>query len=476
MRQSKLISLLETFDSEEWRFFESFVASPFFNKREELISLCEQLRQLAPEFPPGRTTREGVFAAAFPGKPYDEKEMAYLMNYLLRLGEEFVGLRWYEDSKVGKRLDILTGLVERRLEKHYHFHLKKAEKLLNKRPLEGSEQFWYRHRLAEVKNEHFAKQDQRRFDVEIQTAADQLDQFYFNKKLRFLCELVNRQRIFQKSYELHFMEEVLACVQHEEFFGAPSTRIYFHILKMLTDSEPEPHFRAVIELFQAHFQNFTLSDKQNILSHALNFCIRQIRLQADKRGYMEEALGLYTFGIEQRIFLDDGYLSPWHFKNVIKLAFNLKRHDWAEGFIQTYAPQLPAEARENALYYNLADLYYQRQDYDQALQYLNRVAFTDVHYQLNARTLLLKIFYELEEEEALLSSLAAFTIALKRNKDISSDLRKTYQNFCSLLNKILRRRPHKMAALREDILSTSPLTSREWLLRILERQQAGVGI
>lgn len=476
MRRSKLISLLQTFTGDEWRAFEDYVASPYFNKREELVPLLLQLKELAPDFPPDRTRRKRVFRAAFPGSPYDEKEMAYLMSYLLRLGEEFLGRRVYERSEVRTRLDILSVMVDRRLDKHYHFHLKKSEALLAEDERESSERYWYLHRLAEVKNRHFTRQDQRRFDRQIQTVTDQLDQFYFNKKLRLLCELVNRQRIFQKSYDLRFLDEVMACVRQSDFLSGPGARIYYHILRMLLEEEPERHFQSVISLFRQHFEKFPQEDKRNILSHALNFCIRQIRVQTDKHAYMEEALQLYTFGIEQKIFLDRGHLSPWHFKNVIKLAFNLKRHDWAEEFIQTYSQQLPEDARENALYYNLADLYYQRGDYDEALRHLNRVAFTDVHYQLNAKTLLLKIFYELGEEEALLSTLAAFTIALKRNKNISADLRKTYQNFCSLLSKSLRRNPKKLARLEEDILSTSPLTSREWLLSTLKKQQAGKGI
>ncbi len=470
MYKSKLISLLRTFDPEELSAFEDFIASPYFNKRAELPPLCRALVALAPDFPPETTTRERVYARAFDGRPYDEKEMAYLMNYLLRLGEQFLGLQRHYRSGLNSRLDLLAELIDRGLEKHYQFHLKKAERKAAQNDCDSSDVFLERHRLAHLRDQHFKRQDQRRFDLEIQVAAEQLDQFYYNRKLRALCDMVGRQRIFQKSYRLTLMTEVMNAVQSPDFDPSPGTLIYFHTLKMLTNAEPQPHFQRVIELFQKHFSKLSFDDKQNILSHALNFCIRQIRLQADKRSYMEEALHLYTFGIEQEIFLDRGHLSPWHFKNVIKLAFNLKQHDWAEQFIQTYAPQLPAEARENALYYNLADLYYQKRDYDQALRFLNRVAFTDIHYQLNAKTLLLKIFYELKEEEALLSTLAAFTISLKRNKNISIDLRKTYQNFCSLLHKILRRSPQRREHLRQEILDASPLTSREWLLGILKQE------
>ena len=92
------------------------------------------------------------------------------------------------------------------------------------------------------------------------------------------------------------------------------------------------------------------------------------------------------------------------------------------------------------------------------------MAYSDLNYYLGARVMLAKIYHESGDTEPLLSLLAAFMIFLKRNKQISSDLKQTYLNFCDILFQLIRRHPKKMAALGETIRTTSLLTDRSWLL------------
>ncbi|MEM7574690.1 MAG: hypothetical protein AAF433_17425 [Bacteroidota bacterium] len=95
------------------------------------------------------------------------------------------------------------------------------------------------------------------------------------------------------------------------------------------------------------------------------------------------------------------------------------------------------------------------------------VAYSDLNYYLGARVLLAKIYWEIQAEEPLLSLVAAFTIFLKRNREISNDLKHTYLNFCQLLYKILRLDSSKRQQLEDEIKSTKLLTDRSWLLEII---------
>ncbi|MDX1939884.1 MAG: hypothetical protein SFU99_04985, partial [Saprospiraceae bacterium] len=140
-------------------------------------------------------------------------------------------------------------------------------------------------------------------------------------------------------------------------------------------------------------------------------------------------------------------------------------------FIQEYAPKLPETFKENALHYNMAELYYYTHRFGEAQEHLNQVAFSDLNYYLGARVLLAKIFYETNEEEALLSLISSFTIFLKRNKQISNDLKHTYLNFCQILFQIVRRSPSQMNKLKDKINSTKLLTDRAWLETIYNQAQ-----
>lgn len=55
--------------------------------------------------------------------------------------------------------------------------------------------------------------------------------------------------------------------------------------------------------------------------------------------------------------------------------------------------------------------------------------FSDVHYSLGAKELLLRIYYTLGETEAFLSLVFSFRIYLKRNKLITTEVKSAYENF-----------------------------------------------
>ena len=472
MKNSKLIDLLATFSNDEMQSFDAFIRSPYFNTREELVPLFRYLRDQAPEFPEKALQKENVFRVVFPGQTYDEKQLAYRMNYLLKLGEHFLSIQSFEQAPVQSQLHLLESLVLRKLDKEYQFVHKKLNRQLEESEILESEGFYFQFRVGEIGDQYFMNKDERRYDPNLEVAANNLDRFYFSKKLRMLTEMINRQHIFNQTYNQTFQDLILEGLHHSDLLENLLIKVYYHTLQMLSDGENAAgQYEELKDLFQANFSVFSEADKQNILSHLLNFCIQQIREQTDRRPYMEEALKLYMFGIEAKIYLPKDQLSPWHFKNIVKLAFNLGEFDWAEEFMYQYSPKLQETSRDNALYYNLADLYYQKKDFEKAMKFLNQVEFTDIHYNLNAKLLLLKIYYELDEEEALLSLLASFTIYLKRNKYLSNELRKTYENFCKLLMRVMRRNPKKWPVLRKDILSVSPLTDRKWLLNALEEMQ-----
>lgn len=472
MKKSKLIVLLATLSSEELQNFDSFIRSPYFNTREELIPLFQYLVGLSPDFPEEDLQKESVFRTVYPSQVFDEKQLAYRMNYLLKLGERFLSIQSFEQSPVQPQLHLLESLVNRKLEKEYQFVHKKLNRQLEESEILQSERFYHLFRMREIGDQHFVRKDVRRYDPNLEVASDNLDRFYFSKKLRMLTEMINREHIFNQTYNQSFQGMLLNGLGGTDVLNNLLIKAYYHILKMLNDDEDAAaQYEEVKKLFQSNITVFSESDKQNILSHLLNFCIQQIREQTDRRPFLEEALNLYMFGIETKIYLQREQLSPWHFKNIIKLAFNLGNFDWAEEFMYQYSPMLEESFRENALYYNLADLYYQKKDYEKAMRFLNQVEFTDIHYNLNAKLLLLKLYYELDEEEALLSLLASFTIYLKRNKYLSNELRKTYGNFCKLLTRIMRRNLKKRPAIKTDILNVSPLTDRKWLLNVLEKMR-----
>ena len=60
-------------------------------------------------------------------------------------------------------------------------------------------------------------------------------------------------------------------------------------------------------------------------------------------------------------------VSIFIYKNIINLGIGLKDYDGVEGFILTYSPKLQKSVKDNALTFNLAQLYYAKQEYDKVI-------------------------------------------------------------------------------------------------------------
>lgn len=70
MEKSKLMQLLHTFTASEWRDFQDFVGSPYYNKHKETVRLFTYLKKLAPDrLQQEYIDRRHVYNQLFPSSP-----------------------------------------------------------------------------------------------------------------------------------------------------------------------------------------------------------------------------------------------------------------------------------------------------------------------------------------------------------------------------------------------------------------------
>lgn len=465
MKKRKAILLLKSFSPQEMEAFRQFLASPYYNEDEVLVRLFDVLQPHYPDFSGVGFTKAGVFRSVFAGRAYDDKALRYLLSDLTRLLEQFIAVRRIEAQPFQLRLALLEGLSEKEIHKGYRRVNRQLEAAVDTAEVSGSELFFTKMKLSEIREKHFQQQRLRRFDAGLQHFADDLDKYYFLNRLKIACGMLDQQTILQAEYHLNISPEWVKHLEANRFYDDPLIQLYYTIFQALRDEANERYFIELTAFLNRAALSIALLDLKDIYLFAINYCARKIRQGKD--GYVDEALRLYRVGIEKGILLDDTGLSPWTFTNVVKLALRQRQYEWIESFINKYAPMLPEQFRENALHYNLAELYYYTDRYDRAQRHLIQVAFSsDLNYYLGARVLLAKIYYESGEEEALLSLISSFTVFLKRNKELSTPLKRTYLNFCQILFQILRRSPRRMEKLRETINDSELLTDRAWLERI----------
>jgi hypothetical protein len=88
---------------------------------------------------------------------------------------------------------------------------------------------------------------------------------------------------------------------------------------------------------------------------------------------------------------------------------------------------------------------------------------------MTAKTMLLKMYYEQDELDALESLLESMRTYMQRKKVIGYH-KTNYKNFIRYTKKLLKVNPYNkllVERLRKEIETTNPLTEQEWLLRQL---------
>lgn len=462
MQNSKALQLLATFSNKEWAGFVDFLLSPFFNKRQELITLAKILATYAPNFE--KVSKEQLWQSIYADERLEDKQLNYLMAWLQDAAVRFLIATRMEDHSLEQDLITATLFVERNLDKHFDFQVTRIRRSQENTFVRDA-QYWHQEfRLIDLERTHHTRKETRRGNPFLQKGADCLDRYYFSEKLKYACGMMNDQGIIASDYEFLFVEEIRHFLSLQpQLLEEPSIAVYYHIWELMTHSqEAETHFYALKNLIHTQAQCFSQEESKDLYSYALNFCIGQIRLMQEK--YVKEALHLYEAGIESGVLLTDHKLSPWHYKNIVKLGLRSGRFDWTQQFILDKNRLLETEFREDALHFNLADLYFFTGKYEQALIHLHQVEFTDIHYNLGAKEILAKIYYETDASDALFSLLHAFRTYLRRNKVISDSVRTAYMNFIKILEMRIRSSPDRIPEIRHKIIATESLVAKNWLL------------
>lgn len=456
MEGSKLLDLLLGFSAKSFRELDEWLQSPIFNKNQDLLDFYQCI---LPELKKGQApTKKAVFKKLYPQKNFDERQINYQMSFLLKQAEAYLAYQSYQSQPLREEYYCLRAYADLGLDKHYNYILNQTKRRLKKRRRDA-DYYYYQYLLAEVENQYFLQQKLRRYDPRLQQASDFLDRFFLASKLRYACEMLDRRQMFAADYQPQLLDEIWSYIESRDWKEEPFIDIYAQILRMLRHPTDEAYFETLQQLLENQAAAFSEEQQREWYTYALNYCVRKIN--KGQKHFMMPLFELYRYLIEAHLAFEQGKLSPWSYKNMIGLGLRLEQFDYIESFIETYTPFLDEEFQKDALHYNRAELHYYKKEYEQAHEHLLQVELSeDIHYKLGGRRLLLKIYWESEEEEALLALFASFRMFLRRNQLIAQRVREGYLAFIQIVQQLHR---GKTADLEQKIKETRDLPERAWL-------------
>lgn len=463
MKTSKINELIRALEPAEIPLFREKLASGEGKTDRKLAVLFETCLPLARESGVDPDKKE-AFRKCFPGQKFNDQLYRYLASDLASRLERFIARRGFEkDARLYARV-LSRELASRNAAKAYNRYRLGFEQEKNETPVRDAD--YYQHRY-ETEFIHLVKANaamKREEKSNIAEVVESLDRFYLARKLQLCCEIFNVRNVLAVEHRVFLLDEILQHLRNRSYDDTPVIRVYFRILMTLIESGNEEHFHQLRELLIRHETEFSLRELRDMYQYVLNYVIKKINL--GNTGWQKTLLDIFRVTLENKALLYDGYLPHLDYKNIVTVSLREKEYDWTRRFIEDYHKALLPAERENAYRYNLANWYFQTGQYARSLKLLQQVEFSDLYYQLDSRSILLKTWFELDDTDSFFYHAGAFRIFLRRNRLVSDYQRTIYLNLIRYSTQLMRAggNKKKIAGIRKKVEEKRNVADLNWLL------------
>ena len=478
MENGKFFALLGSFTKEEETRFGDFISSPYHNNNKALIAIYAII--LSCKNGGGEIPKEKIYAAYYPGKKFDDVKFNNIIYYLNKLAESFLAVEKMQKDAFLNKMALFSETRHRRLSKATESVKRKLHEELNEMPERDYAWYYKMFQLYGEQNNYLTDIDRMQDNSQIKLKTDNLDIFYFSAKLQDACEMMNRSLILpEATYDNAVVEKIIGIIEADTdtYEGYPSISVYLCIFRMLSEKNNAAYFSKLIALLGQYGKYFTAAELRDLYNYGRNYCIRQVNSGGIE--YMQSLFEINKTMVESGLLTLDNIISEADYKNIVSAGLRIRQFEWVLQFIKKYSDMLPENERINAYSYNLAYYNYESGEYKKATKLLNDVEFSNVFYNLDAKTLLLRIYFDNEEDESFLSLIAAFKNYLKRNKLIQETRYKQYHNlikFTLKLHNIRKKLPlgkgraffKELANIKQQIKETAYIANVNWLLGRVE--------
>lgn len=293
----------------------------------------------------------------------------------------------------------------------------------------------------------------------LQGAREQLHLFFQKLDLKYRVELKNRGNVLRAAdasdSDGNKVVSAPPLVTDDAFF-----QLYQMIDALQNDPLNEGLFNKAVQCYRLEGAKLDAEDKGILLRYLKNAAAKILRNGASLDS-LRLSFELADLGWHYNVFDALGGYTPMNFLNYVEIAVALNELDWLAKFISSSVRKIPKGQQKEVEALAMANLYFGRKNYPEALTYLRATKSKDVQIEFRIRMLYCKIFYQDESIDALESLLKSFDTYLRRSDTFQEDIVRGYLNFLKLLRLLLDVQQHDK--LQKLLPITAPLYGRMWL-------------
>ena len=456
MINSKVYNLFRILDRSELRKCTQFLKSPIHNKRNDVIKLFNYFKNT----PKDKIDFRSAFGMCYPTEQYVESKLRHTMTYLCNLIKEFMALESWKKDTHRLELSFAKALYEKGANERSIKALLKLKKSIKSGPIKSSNRLFFE--VNRFYNQ-LVISDSRKADFELELTIRELHNSFYSDILEQACNVRSVETIKSGAFNIPLLNPVLTALERE--MNLPATiEIWLLAYRLASRLIEDDSFEKFVFLFDLNHNSFVHREQRQLTLIGINYCIYRANL--GEKGFIHSAFKLYKKGLEKDYLLDSGRMTKFTYRNIINHGLALKEYDWVENFMLKYQSYIDKKDRENTYRYNRARVLFAKGQYSKTLELLRDVDFLDIGYNLDARRMMLRIYYAKNETDVLISLLDSFYIYILRNERKYRHA-KSYKPLLKFTSKLLSA-PYKTNQWRANLLkqieSTDIFIDKGWLV------------
>lgn len=461
---------------EERERFPLWLSAELGERQSYLQQLGRVLLAAFPEAP----DRPDVWRSLYPDKPFDDARLRKLTRDLTGWIEDFIAIEEFRSQKAHKNTALLRALQDRGLGELFEKEVRKLDKeLAAYSPRDGSF-FQLKYEIEREVIEYQLSQGKKVARPTQDTLANEnanalytyFDLWWIQTKLELATRSQSRKQITGQETDSILLAELLALIpQHDQLCSEPLLNIYRDMTLLLRGDAQVSLDKVLGQIRQ--MSDLTNQDRQTLWVLLINHHVRGLNLSGDIQ-YAKKVLRLFEWAIEAGFLLIDGYLPEVYYKNLIAASLRAQQFDKAWRYLDQYQSLLREDRRQDVYLLNLAIYHSAKKEYAKVIQTLNNVRMTNAREEIQARTLHLQAFYEVNphEIEWLLSQIKNLERYIRSRSNMSDSNKKPFLNRLRLFRALLRADTLlALDKLRVRIETTKPLNTPEWLKEKVEQKR-----
>lgn len=455
--RTKFFSVFSTLSEEKRMAFIDFAQNNYFNsstKVNDFLNIVANSKKIP--------NKNEIYTLLYSNKTYNDVDLRMIINKAYTLTLQFLAVDETLQNSLSTYKALLTNT---NIDKNDL--LKKIRSELENHQ-ESSTFFKHKHQYenAYFENEYKTQlETKRQISLDFEMVEASLNNYFVLEKLKLLLTKVNYFAMVQNKNAISLIDELRLLVPKVSELPILA-QLYYHCILLYLEPSNEDNFVIVNTLIDENEFKTSTEELREIFKHVQNFCIRMVN-QGEKQ-FLAYLFNNYLKMFELKTVLENGTLSQWTLKNTVAAGVRLKEFEKTQILIETYKIYLPSNIRESAYNFNMASIYFETKNYTNSLNCLQKVFFKDIFYQLGAKVMLAKTYFELDDDDGLLYTIDNIKKLLTRKKELTQRHIDTHKNFAKLIVKIRYAKKIDKDKLEKQISATNLLAERNWLLEKLK--------